>query len=239
MGLLCWIIACMGSAQAWTINTNDHGAELNWSEMQIGWTLNTTGDHRLDLVDLQAAIEGAAGQWNGVEDSRVSLEFLGPGTATAADYTDGQNAIFFEPDWELDASLLAVTYVWSLEDGTITAFDMAINTADHDWSTSGAVDANDLHNTITHEFGHALGLAHSDLTDASMYESTYEGETLKRDIDTDDEHGMRYLYSEAYVQAPTISESTGPGGCAVAAESSGSPYWVVLLPLMCLRRRSG
>lgn len=237
MGLFYWIFVWFGTAQAWTVNTNDLGAELSWSEVQIGWTLNTTGDHALDLVELQSAIEGAAGQWNGVEDSRVALKYLGPGTATSADYTDGQNAIFFEPDWELDDSLLAVTYVWSLEDGTITAFDMAVNTQDHDWSTQGETNANDLYNTVTHEFGHALGLAHSDLSDASMYESTYEGETIKRDIDTDDEHGMRYLYSELSYQAPTISESTSGFGCAAVRDGSGLLGLLGLLPALCFRRR--
>jgi hypothetical protein len=227
----------MGSAHAWTVNSNDQGEELNWGDTQIGWTLNTTGEHRLDLAELLVAIEGASGQWNGVEDSRVELAYLGPSTVSSADYTDGQNAIFFENDWELDPSLLAVTYVWSLEDGTITAFDMAVNTSDHSWSTEGSTNTNDLHNTVTHEFGHALGLAHSDIDDASMYESTFEGETTKRDISTDDEHGMRYLYSQAAYEPELASNGTG-GGCATVSTRGGFWAGLLLLPALLLRRRS-
>jgi hypothetical protein len=235
MGLVLSICAGLGSAHAWTINTNDSGAELNWAETQIGWTLNTTGDHALDLVQLDRAINDAAGQWNGVEDSRVEFSYLGATTVAAADYTDGQNTIYFEPDWTLDSSLLAVTYVWSLEDGTISAFDMAVNTADHSWSTEAAMDTNDLHNTITHEFGHALGLAHSELNYASMYESTFEGETEKRDISTDDEHGMRYLYGSVAYE-PELAES--PSGCSAVGRQANLWAGLLLLPALLIRRRS-
>ena len=230
MSLVILLSTWMSSAHAWTINTNSQGIELGWSGGQIGWTLNTTGAHGLDLHALTSSIESAAGQWNGVEDSRVDLDYLGPTTVAAADYTDGQNTIYFEHDWDLDPVLLAVTYVWSLEDGTITAFDMAINTADHVWSTDGDVDENDLHNTVTHEFGHSLGLAHSSLTEASMYESTYEGETSKRDISVDDEHGMRYLYSEAAYGKSTTSSSSGVGCSSIPAPSRLG--WLALLAVI-------
>ena len=43
---------------------------------------------------------------------------------------------------------------------------------------------------------------------------------------------------EGAVTRANVAEAV-VAGVSVAAESSGSPYWVVLLPLMCLRRRSG
>ena len=43
-----------------------------------------------------------------------------------------------------------------------------------------------LHNTMTHEFGHALGLEHSDETQASMSSTTSVGELSKRDVHDDD-----------------------------------------------------
>ena len=238
MGLLFLLSAGLGSAQAWTVNTNQNGLPLNWPAGQVGWTLNANGNHALDPMGLQTAMEEAAGQWNDIEDSNIDLTYLGATTTEAIDYTDNQNVIYFEDEWELDESLLAVTYVWSLDDGTIMAFDMAVNTSDHVWGTSGATDVNDLHNTITHEFGHAVGLAHSDIADASMYESTHEGETTKRDINTDDEHGMRYLYGRTVYQPEQGSSASV--GCSVTSSMGLRGVLgvgLLIVPAICIRRR--
>ena len=239
MGLLFLLSAGLGSAHAWTVNTNQNGLPLNWPAGQVGWTLNANGNHALDPQRLQTAMEEAAGQWNDIEDSNIDLTYLGPTATEAIDYTDNQNVIYFEDDWELDESLLAVTYVWSLDDGTIMAFDMAVNTSDHVWGTDGSADVNDLHNTITHEFGHAVGLAHSDIADASMYESTHEGETTKRDITTDDEHGMRYLYGSTVYQM----EQSAPAavGCTISGPTGirgAVGVGLLLLPAICVLRRA-
>ncbi len=47
---------------------------------------------------------------------------------------------------------------------------------------------------MTHEFGHALGLEHSDEPQASMASTTSIGETTKRDLHQDDVQGFVTLY---------------------------------------------
>ena len=228
MGLLFLLGASLGSAQAWTVNTNQNGLPLNWPAGQVGWTLNANGNHALDPMGLQTAMEEAAGQWNDIEDSNIDLAYLGATTTAAIDYTDNQNVIYFENEWELDSSLLAVTYVWSLDDGTIMA-SIWRYTSDHVWGTDGAADVNDLHNTVTHEFGHAVGLAHSDV-DASCTNPRMK-ETTKRDISTDDEHGMISLRKYGLPTGTGLDHRrrlcqfwfigcSGCGGCGPAAHAS-------------------
>ena len=47
---------------------------------------------------------------------------------------------------------------------------------------------------MTHEFGHALGLEHSDEANASMSSTTSVGELSKRDVHDDDIQGFVSLY---------------------------------------------
>ena len=90
--------------------------------------------------------------------------------------------------------LLAVTHVWSNANNEIVHFDIEINADDVYWSTTGDPNKHDLHNTMTHEFGHALGLEHSDETQASMSSTTSMGELTKRDVHDDDIQGFLTLY---------------------------------------------
>ena len=70
------------------------------------------------------------------------------------------NIIYFESDWAHDPALLAVTYLWSDPEGRIISFDLTLNARD-DWSIDGSPGSNDLLNTLSHEFGHAVGIDHS------------------------------------------------------------------------------
>ena len=148
-------------------------------------------------------------------------------------YDDGVNAIFFDEDWTEDPALLGLTYVWSTAQGDIVGFDMAINSDDHAWSTDGRADSNDLLNTMSHEFGHALGVDHSPSIEvATMYPASTLGEVLKRDLDDDDVEAILYLYAESDNAAEEMN-----AGCSTVSGKSLGPYWMALLPLIALRRR--
>ena len=58
----------------------------------------------------------------------------------------------------------------------------------------GASDSIDLQSTLTHEIGHALGLGHSDIAEATMAPSIIGGDISKRTLDQDDINGICALY---------------------------------------------
>jgi hypothetical protein len=102
--------------------------------------------------------------------------------------------------------------------------------------------ARDVQNTITHEAGHALGLAHSALRTATMYPVEPMGEILKRDLDPDDEAGVCAIYPAGVAAGPdgTCGTSAGPpssGGCSHAGSGSGAAAVLALLAAVARWRR--
>jgi len=220
-------------AQAWQVRVNDHGYELKWETSSIEYAINYAGNHGLSEVAIDSMVAGAARSWGTSIKNGMQFSHTGKTSVSGVSYDDGVNAIFFDEDWTEDPALLGLTYVWSTAQGDIVGFDMAINSDDHAWSTDGRADSNDLLNTLSHEFGHALGVDHSPTVEAAtMYPASTLGEVLKRDLDEDDVDAILYLYAES----ENAAEETTVG-CSTAPGKGLGLYWMTLLPLIALRRR--
>ena len=222
------MLATLTTAQAFEVKHNDHDAVLRWGAAPIRYSLNVSGAEGLDPERVETLVQLAASQFESISGVDIAFQYEGLTDNAQVDFDDGINTIYFEHDWDRDADLLAVTDIWSVEDGEIIAFDMAINVNHHDWSTDGGDASNDLFNTLTHEFGHVLGLDHSHDESATMYGSTEQGELTKRDLANDDRDAIRYLYEGQEVV-----------GCSSVGEPSRSPLSAVLvgfLSVALLRR---
>jgi hypothetical protein len=163
---------------------------------------------------------------------------------TLAEYNSdapNMNAILFVEDWadhaELPIDAFAVTLVWNLKDtGEIVDADMLLNPTLGNLTICGANcsdDDNDIdiQNVVTHEAGHFLGLAHTDVDGATMSPTAPVGQTEKRDLEDDDVAGLCTIYrdfapascsSKAYVprhgfsvECGSSSPSSSGAGCAV------------------------
>jgi hypothetical protein len=66
---------------------------------------------------------------------------------------------------------------------------------EHLWSTTGAATSLDVETVALHEFGHILGLQHSNILNAVMFPTIDLGE-LKRELTQDDREGILDLYSD-------------------------------------------
>ena len=113
------------------------------------------------------------------------------------------NAILFVYDWadhaELPPDAFAVTLVWNVEDtGEIVDADMLLNPTLGNLTICGAEclaeDDIDIQNVVTHEAGHFLGLAHSDVEGSTMSPTAPVGQTEKRDLAQDDVDGLCAVY---------------------------------------------
>jgi hypothetical protein len=173
-----------------------------WDGYLVGTTeceINPSGSQVI-AGDTIAAIEAAAGAWDGVTADEL-FSFVVTTDKSWIDAPDGRNII----SWIkfLPRSNIAVASMWY--DPTtkiIYEFDIVFN-AFHRWGIDPIkedkykIKAFDIQNIASHEFGHPVGLedlyndVHSELT---MYGYSSKGETKKCSLEEGDINGAQLLY---------------------------------------------
>lgn len=169
------------------------------------------------------------------------------------------NTISFRPRWNDDAihrpGAIAITIAtFDTFTGEIFDADIEMNDAEFDFSiapTTSDPSAADLQTILTHEFGHFMGLSHSDNDRAVMWPEAGLGE-IRRDLTSDDAAGMCSIYPAPQAPAtrclavPYGGLTTQPGGTRVTGTCSARagctpPLTLtvtsVLLALHATRRR--
>ena len=133
------------------------------------------------------------------------------------------------------------------ENGEIIDADMLFNMYDFEWiSGYDAV----LRNVMTHEFGHLLGLGHSDIEEATMHGSSEPGEISKETLDEDDINGINELYphrEESIVEYINIEDAGIPDssknglsvpyepmGCSIGYNNNINGLWLILFLFIIL-----
>ena len=207
------ITLLVGQAGAYSYKMDDAGNQLAWETTPIPVAVNTAGLEDVTGDDALIALEDAIADFSDSGHSELRFDLEAGEAPRAVDWQDGINSIFFTDDWREDDTLLAMTYTWYEDGGEIIGFDMAVNLANHAWSTDGEADFNDLHNTLAHELGHAAGLGHSDVPEATMFATTFPGELTKRGLHDDDKEALGGLYGEmGFDQRRAFACSTGGAG---------------------------
>lgn len=225
-------LALMSSTSlAFEVMSKDSGAEMRWPSFPVSWSVNAQNGAGLDPNTAAVVAQRAAEAWE-VEGTAVKLSYVGTTEASTSGH-DGEAAVYFvDHDWPWDESLLAMTSSYSDAAGNFVGFDIAVNTQDHDWAMDGDADAIDLQNTLTHEWGHVLGLGHSEFDVlATMHASASPGETHKRDLAQDDVDGLFHLYAGGAEEAPRV-------GCNAVQSSPKALAWLgVLATILLINRR--
>lgn len=210
---------------AWSdVMLNEFQEPIVWPSMPVSYVVNAANGAQLDVDGAVYAVVSAASAWEWVQGSAVNLEFTGSSAVAAASH-DGVNAVYFSDDWPADASLLALTTVWSESTGKAVGFDIRINTRDHEWTLDPEAepDKNDLQNTLAHEFGHALGFGHlDDDREATMYPSAPVGEQGKRDLTDADAAMAATVYPDGSTP-DAESDEYEPLLAALCGTRPGSP----------------
>jgi hypothetical protein len=172
-------------ARAYTLN----GA--SWTQSAVNYVVNPVN---LDLPEsdvIQAVRDGADTWYN---QTGINFRFVYAGTSTLATNTlDGANVVMFRN--ASSGSAIATTYSWfnssGLLDTDIVFWDGAFRFYRGATGCSGGFYIEDI---AAHEFGHALGLGHSTMTDATMYASVSFCNSGPRSLSSDDTAGARSLY---------------------------------------------
>lgn len=181
-----------------------------WTAKTASFAYNAAGKPA-SLVNETAVIVSAATAWNTV-GAAFTFTFEGPSslaTGGCADQRDRRNVAGWAPK---PGNTLAMTCAWYRSDGAATEFDMEID-PDIAWTTSPSGVNFDLRSVIMHEFGHALGLDHTQSANCAtaVMCASYRRGTVQDRPGPDDAAGIIAVYgasgSPPPEQTPTPAAS--------------------------------
>jgi hypothetical protein len=239
LGFVATTVALAPLASGFTLTTTKSGAPVHWEPREVALVpALLPAPARITTASAREAIEAAAATWQlalggaGVEIGQASK------SATAAPHrNDGVNMVRWaldKNDPDIEHGVLALTFVsYRASDGVIEDTDIVLNAADFTWTTAmaGCKGEYDLESALTHELGHALGLAHAaGHPEATMFATGTSCEATKRDLASDDQAGLLMLY-------PAVGEA---GGCSTSGGRGGAGGLVVIaiVGLVARKRRT-
>lgn len=187
------------------------GLPLFWRNACLGYSMQRSASRKISYEDAANALSTAFTRWTGATcptdgsgRSRASIDVrdLGPVECGNVEYKSGvanQNVIVFRDDtWKYGKTVLGLTTVnYNPATGEIYNADMEINMFDMDplaIRDPVAADAYDFASVVTHEAGHFLGIAHSDVPNTTMYARYDQGQTSMRHLAPDDISAICTVY---------------------------------------------
>lgn len=256
------------------------GNALHWASPCLSYAVQEDGSERagLDAPAFQQAVADAFAAWESVPcpgggTPRFRAQFQGfvscaQHEAVCGDASENVNVMMLhDTAWPGQLSEIGLTTpTGGVSSGLVVDADLELNSQDFDFSLGGAQPGTlNLSDVLAHEIGHFLGLAHSDLAGALMFEN-YTGVTLSPDLLTaDDIAAICNAYPpgaplecaepsppaydecqvlpgpqpECVLKSMTHDRDKG-GGCSAAPrspEGAVSAFWVLLGGLALRRRR--
>ena len=189
---MLWMIL---PVMAWEVKTTKQGTPIRWAVNNIDIDVQTTGTHGLTKEEILEAVSIAVNTWNSQSlNNAITLSCTDEGR-------EANSVLYFTDSWDHKEDTLAYTSITNNEDsGEILSSSISISSGkneDWHWSITGEDGSYDLINALIHEFGHALGLDHSSITNAIMAYQGTRGDSFKRELHQDDVEGYQFLYSEA------------------------------------------
>lgn len=258
LGAACLLLASQSPAYCRTRTCNptksicDHdkltdciitGELLHWRNGCVSFSVNQMGSplRNISFDTADNLITDAFSKWLAADCGdgnrpALAVNNFGPTACGERGYNPkGPNSnewMFIDSAWMPlnDAHTLALTTVTHHPTGEILDVDVEINSANSLITTGDTNIGADLESIVTHEAGHFLGLAHSEVTTATMFGSYLPGNPSMRDLDPDDVLAICAAYPQGRPVASSSCEprggftkqcsdelSTGGCGCHVAS----------------------
>jgi hypothetical protein len=204
------------------------GLPLVWPSLPVTYQLEERVSAQVSLTETNSILDRSFAKWGaaicplGDAAAHPALSFHDLGPTDAGDIAcDGSVecgsiphvVIFLDQGWphnDPTNTLALTTLTFGSESGHIYSANIEINSAQHTLSTSAAATPGvfSLEAILTHEAGHFVGLAHSQLNTAVMY-AFYQNESIA--LTPDDVAGVCAAYP------PEPAGQSGKGcSCAMA-----------------------
>lgn len=203
------------------VTCNDPGGFAHPTHSNIYWYLNPAGQG----YGKGAVIQSALDSWTNVANADHTLIYVG--TTSTGWATDGRNTVVWASGNGCTGSCLALTALTLQSGQDIVEADVTFNSA-VTWQTNGT--NYDIQAVAAHEFGHTLGIHHTDLTSTpqpTMY-TPYFG-SAGRTLEIDDQQALQCLQNRyppaaggAQNQRPRAAFNWTPDCDTVHFDASGS-----------------
>lgn len=214
------------------------GVPLTWKALPLSYRFYAGGSSKIDDQSLmRKVIRNAFQAWtNATCDNKggrkTSLTFT-EGSDVSQDKpldnaTDHQPpfGIYFRDDtWpheQADETLALTNQKFGETSGTITYADIEVNTAQNEFALLDIDPGIDLQSVVTHEVGHYIGLAHSQVSDSIMAPSYCQNgdkcstsKDISRALGDDDVKAVCALYPPDGIAG--VVTPAEPGGCDVSS----------------------
>lgn len=219
---------------------------LRWKTGCAGFTVFAGGSKKLGYSDDTVALiaDLAFDAWKGVDCGAggpgFHVEDMGASECDLVQYNKdagNTNVIVFRDDaWpnpDTGHNIALTTTTFDPDTGELLDADIELNSAGYALTVSDEMVDFDLLSVLTHEAGHFLGLAHTDVADATMFAS-YQGETIDlRSPEPDDQAAICTLYPPADVGAdcnplprhgfsPYCRDEQPEGSCRASGRDGGA-----------------
>ncbi|MDB4937749.1 MAG: hypothetical protein JWP87_4721, partial [Labilithrix sp.] len=219
----------------------EQGVPLYHASQCVPYRLLATESATIPRAVISNSLARAFGAWSAANASCIpgftAIE-LAPTTETKiVDYKTGergQNVVgVVDGPWphaDGTETLALATLTFNADSGEIYDADLEIR-SDVAWSFSAvpAADGYDFDAVMTHEAGHFLGIAHSQLPEAVMYASYTPGSVTQRKLASDDERAICAVYPDRQTRvtgAGNIASTAcdlSPGGTGSSGSTCGDP----------------
>jgi predicted Zn-dependent protease len=175
--------------------------------------------------ELRSAVKESFSAWTEPECTNLSLVEGEPTENDEATYNQSEAnmnvVVWRDEQWPYasDTAFALTSVTFPRKTGIVHDADIEINSDTYTFSNlkHRSNSLVDLRNTVTHEVGHLIGLAHTSKQEATMYGSASVGEINKRTLHSDDEKGVCSIYP-----ADEDDERFKPNPCADPGDNGTS-----------------
>jgi len=184
MHFIWLLILLSGSVWAHQSSLTPDGKEIFWANPDVPLAVHSNTS---DLSDSQvrSIINNSMNQWNLSSSAKVNSA------------SSSNNEIKFVSNFPYGRAVIGVTEISYNNAGAISKANIILNDDYKFHSQPGIYPSMEvfLGDVVTHELGHLFGLSHSEVLDASMFYSSFSGQSS---LGYDDKTGIRKKYDRSF-----------------------------------------